>query len=101
LNWQPVDAIATWIAEAGFNCVRLTYSMDMALDPKQKVSVAFTAAADATGDLANVTDIFNTAVSKNPWLATASTLDTFATVIPALEDHNVMVILDNHNSHAS
>jgi hypothetical protein len=90
-----------WIAEAGFNCVRMTYSMDMALDPNQKVSAAFTAAADGTGDLANVTDTFNTAVTKNPWLESASTLETFATIISALEAHNVMVILDNHNSHAS
>lgn len=101
LNWQPVDAIATWLAEAGFNCVRLTYSIDLALDPKQKVSAAFTAAADGTGDLANVTDIFNTAVGKNPWLSTASTLDTYTVVISALEAYGVMVILDNHNSHAS
>jgi hypothetical protein len=61
--------------------------MGMALDPKQKVSAAFTAAADGTGDLASVTDTFNTAVSKNPWLATASTLDTFANIISTLEDH--------------
>lgn len=92
---QPVDAIALWVAEAGFNCVRMTYSMDMALDPTQKVSAAFTAAAGGTGDLANVTDIFNAALEKNPWLATASTRETYGSVIDALGDHNVMVIMDS------
>jgi hypothetical protein len=55
-----------WIAEAGFNYARMTYSIDMALDPNQKVSAAFTATARGTGDLANVTGIFNTAITKNP-----------------------------------
>lgn len=50
LNWRPADAIATWISEAGFNCVRLTYSIDMALDPEQKVKDAFYAAAAGTGE---------------------------------------------------
>lgn len=74
--------------------------MDMVLNPQQKVSAAFTAAAGGAGDLANVTSIFDTAVAKNPWLKDASTLETWAEVISALEVHNVMVILDNHNSKA-
>jgi endoglucanase len=101
LNWRTVDAIATWISEAGFNCVRMTYSTDMALDPHQKVSAAFNAAAAGSGDLANVTGLFNNAVAINPWLETATTLETFGVILSALKDHNVMAILDNHNSHAS
>jgi len=62
----PPDAIAPWVAENGFNCVRMTYSMDMALDPTQEFSAAFTAAGGGTADLAYVTDSFNTAVAKNP-----------------------------------
>ncbi|KAJ2964720.1 hypothetical protein NQ176_g10774 [Zarea fungicola] len=32
LHKQPVNYIASWIANQGFNCVRLTYSIDMALN---------------------------------------------------------------------
>ena len=100
-NSQPVDAIATWLQGAGFNCVRLTYSMDMALDPDQLVSESFRAAADFTGLLPEVMAVFGNAVTHNPWLATAGTRETFASVISTLGDHNIMVVLDNHNSHAS
>ena len=40
MDSQPVDAIATWLQGNGFICVRLTYSMDMALNPDQKVADA-------------------------------------------------------------
>jgi hypothetical protein len=71
----------------------MTYSMDMALDPTQKVSAAFTAATGGTADLVNVTDIFNIAVEKNPWLETASTRETYGNVISALGNHGIMVIM--------
>ena len=89
-----------WIAESGFNCVRLTYSIDMALDLDQKVSSTFSTAADDTAEFSNLTAVFDQAVAKNPWLATASTGETWTNIVYALEKHNVMVILDNHNSKA-
>lgn len=45
LNHQPVQTIANWIADNGFNCVRLTFSTDMALNPNVRVQDAFNAAA--------------------------------------------------------
>ncbi|RDW89761.1 hypothetical protein BP6252_01793 [Coleophoma cylindrospora] len=101
LQYQPVDATALWIFENGFNCVRLTYSMDMALDPTQTVHAAWVQAAGSTAYLPELMDTFSTAVGKNPWLQNASTLEAYGAVISALGDHNVMVIMDNHNSHAS
>ncbi|KAL9625880.1 MAG: hypothetical protein Q9160_000201 [Pyrenula sp. 1 TL-2023] len=101
LQWQPVDTTASWIASAGFNCVRLTYSIDMALNPNQKVSDSFNAAASSTGAGSKLTALYNTAVSKNSFLSSASTRSTFGQVITSLGNHGIMVILDNHDSHAS
>lgn len=100
LNWQSVEAIALWVSSAGFNCVRLTYSMDMALNPTQKVASSFHASELSYGVLDNINAVFAKAVKNNPWLADASTLDVFRRVITALGTHGVKVILDNHTSHA-
>ncbi|KAH8601621.1 glycosyl hydrolase family 5 protein/cellulase [Bisporella sp. PMI_857] len=100
LQAQPVDKITSWIKSAGFNCVRLTYSIDMALNPNQQVSASFTAAASSTGAGSSLTALYTTAVSKNSWLSSATTLSTYAKVITSLESVGIMVILDNHNSHA-
>lgn len=101
LQWQPVATIASWIANAGFNCVRLTYSIDMALDPNESVSSAFSSAASSTGTGTTLTNLYTTAVGKNPWLSSTTTRGVFAEVIQALGNVGVMVILDNHVSHAS
>ena len=101
LNKQPIDTITSWIADNGFNCVRLTYSIDMALDPTQSVSDSFTAAGTAWNVESELTDAYNAAVTHNPFLADASTLDVFANVIDSLDSKGVMTILDNHVSRAS
>ncbi|EHA50849.1 hypothetical protein MCOR27_010900 [Pyricularia oryzae] len=102
LHKQPVDFLAEWVANAGFNCVRLTYSTDMALNPGLMVSDSFRAAAPAAGVSAeSMSDMYNTAVSKNPWLESASIIDAHAKVVDALWSKGVMTILDNHVSRAS
>jgi endoglucanase len=102
LQHQSASTIAAWIASAGFNCVRLTYSIDMALNPNENVSDSFIAAAEAAGvPTSDMQTLFDSAVEKNSFLSSASTRSTFAAVIDALAQEDVMVILDNHNSHAS
>ena len=101
LQAAPLDSITSWIANAGFNCVRLTYSTDMALSPDQAVSDAFSAAASSTGSGSALTALYGTAKAKNPFLSSATTQSTFGQVISSLNDHGIMVILDNHVSHAS
>lgn len=101
LDKQPLDKITAWIADNGFNCVRLTYSIDMALDPSQRVVDSFKAAGNAWNIQSKMDGIYNTAVTQNPFLARASTLDTFASVIDSLDNKGVMTILDNHVSKAS
>ncbi|KAH9213505.1 glycosyl hydrolase family 5 protein/cellulase [Leptodontidium sp. 2 PMI_412] len=100
LHAQPLSHITSWIASNGFNCVRLTYSIDMALNPHEPVYQSFNNAADGTGLGKNLTDLFKKAAVKNPWLLVATTRSTYAAVIASLGARGVMVVLDNHNSKA-
>ncbi|KAI0707380.1 glycosyl hydrolase family 5 protein/cellulase [Earliella scabrosa] len=101
LQYQSAAYIANWIGSNGFNCVRLTYSIDMALNPNLRVSDSFTAAASPAGvSTSTMQSLYNSVVSKNPWIANATVLSTFARVIDELKAKNVMVVLDNHNSRA-
>ncbi|PGH10656.1 hypothetical protein AJ79_05370 [Helicocarpus griseus UAMH5409] len=102
LQHQPASTIASWIASSGFNCVRLTYAIDMTLNPSQSVADSFAAAAQPAGvSEAEMCALYQTAQSKNPWLANATVQSAFGTVIDALAAHDLLVILDNHNSRAS
>lgn len=78
LDFQHRDAIAAVIREMGFNSVRLTFSNEMltmgAVDP-------------AT-------------VSANPDLVGRTALEVFDAVVEALTSAGVVVILNNHTSHA-
>ncbi|KAF7981816.1 hypothetical protein HWV62_31933 [Athelia sp. TMB] len=101
LQHQPVDTISAWIAANGFNCVRLTYSIDMALGPNVLVSDSFNQAAAKTGATnASFAALYSSAIEKNPFLTSATLLDTYTEVISSLATHNVAVILDNHVSKA-
>jgi endoglucanase len=102
LHKQSIDYLADFIAANGFNCVRLTYSTDHALNPNLRVSDAFAAAAAASGaspDAMNA--LYQQALVHNPFLATATTQDVFAAVIDKLWARGVMTLLDNHVSKAS
>lgn len=101
LQHQPVSSIGNFISRAGFNCVRLTYSIDMALNPNQLVSASFSAAASPAGVTSDVMQsLYDSVVGKNPWIASTTTRGTFARVIQELGKVGVMVILDNHVSKA-
>ena len=102
LQHQSTSTVAAWIASAGFNCVRLTYSIDMAINPDELASDSFVGAAEAAGvTTEDMQGLFDSAVGNNAFLSSASTRSVFGEVIDALAAENVLVILDNHNSHAS
>ncbi|GAP89182.1 putative cellulase family protein [Rosellinia necatrix] len=102
LNKQSVDHIADFVAAQGFNCVRLTYSIDHALNPNVLVSQSFTSAASAASvDVNAMNGMYAQVVEKNPFLASGTTRDAYAAVIAALWKRGVMTILDNHVSRAS
>lgn len=107
LQHEHVDAIVNWIAEQGFNCVRLTYSTDHALNPSTPVSASFTTdAAEAAGvSAAELAALYDRIVAKNPWIgadnATTTTRDVFAAAVDKLYARGIVTILDNHVSKAS
>lgn len=102
LHKQPAPALAEWIASNGFNCVRLTYSIDMALNPGLSVRDSFRKAAEETGaPESQILELYDRAVEKNPFVGNSTVRDVFAHVIDALWDQGVMTILDNHVSKAS
>jgi endoglucanase len=99
LQYQTPSYIASWLARNSFNCVRLTYSIDLALDPNVSVQTSFANAATKTG-ASGLNGLYSTAASKNPWLASSTTLGAFTQVIQALAAQNILVILDNQMSSA-
>ncbi|KAI1408804.1 glycoside hydrolase family 5 protein [Hypoxylon sp. FL1857] len=102
LNKQSIDYIADFIQQQGFNCVRLTYSIDHALNPNVLVSDSFTAAAGAAGVSAtDMNNMYSQVAEKNPFVNGATTRAVYEAVIAALWKRNVMTILDNHVSKAS
>lgn len=102
LNKQSIDYIADFIQQQGFNCVRLTYSIDHALNPDVLVSDSFTAAAGAANVSAtDMNNMYAQVAEKNPFVSGATTRAVYEAVIAALWKRNVMTILDNHVSKAS
>jgi endoglucanase len=102
LHKQSIDYLADWIRNEGFNCVRLTYSTDLALNPNLRVADSFRNAAGAAGvPVDAMMNLYNQAVGRNPFLATASVRDVFGVVIDALWARGIMTVLDNHVSKAS
>lgn len=102
LQYQSADNIASFIASQGFNMVRLTYSIDMALSPDTLVSDSFNNAATATGvPEADIQAVYNNATTKNGFLSTATLIQAYDNVVQALATHNIMVVLDNQVSKAS
>ncbi|OAA58066.1 glycoside hydrolase family 5 protein [Niveomyces insectorum RCEF 264] len=104
LHKQSIATLADWVQAQGFNCVRLTYSIDHALHPDVSVADAFRNAAAAAGvPPANMTALYEAAVAHNPFLGdpATTTRDVFGAVVDALWARGVMTLLDNHVSKAS
>jgi endoglucanase len=103
LHKQSIDYIADFIKEQGFNCVRLTYSIDHALNPNINVSEAFTAAAEPAGvSVDDMNNLFSQIQQKNSFAGGETTnRGVFEAVIAVLHARGVMTILDNHVSKAS
>lgn len=102
LQHNSVEAIAKIVSDSGFNCVRLTFSIDMALDQNQKVKSSFDTLASRSGaNSAAVADLWTRVKQKNSWIENASLGEAFGKVIDVLGARNVRVILDNHVSKAA
>ena len=103
LQHQSMDHISSWIAKNNFNCVRLSYSIDMALNPNQVVNDSFNAAAGLTGAKPeDMAALYKNVTMNNPSVtATTTVINVFEQVIASLNSHGIKTILDNHVSKAS
>ncbi|CAD7925079.1 unnamed protein product [Amoebophrya sp. A120] len=81
LNAQPLDVIAQIIVEADFNCVRLTYSLDLVYNQTR---------------IGNPSD----QLAKNRELWDLSPMQIFDRTVEALTRKKIMVFLNNHISSA-
>jgi endoglucanase len=102
LQHASVENIAKLISDSGFNCVRLTFSIDMALNQGASVKESFGSLAERTGaDKGAVDELWNQIMNNNAWIENVSVSEAFGKVIDTLGAKNVRVFLDNHVSHAS
>lgn len=76
LDVQTIDSISQSIADMGFNCVRLVFSLQLFFDNP------------------NITN--SSVIEANPNLLGMPAMDIFDLVITSLTDKNIMVILNNH-----
>lgn len=103
LHRQSIAYLADFIADQGFNCVRLTYSIDWALAPDESVADAFRDAATRAyvpEANASIAAMYAQALAHNPFLANATVRDVFGEVVDQLWARGVMTLLDNHVSRA-
>lgn len=102
LQHQSVDTLAKWVADQGFNCVRLTFSIDMALNQNLKVADSFSTLAERTGAPADaVADLWSRVKSKNSWIENVTVGEAFGHVVDSLGSAGLRTMLDNHVSKAS
>lgn len=102
LHKQSLEYLVDWIANQGFNCVRLTYAVDLVKNANLTVKESFTAAASPAGvSTKDMLGLYAQAVQKNPFLASATILNVYGKVIDLLWARGLFTILDNHVSKAS
>lgn len=102
LQHQSVESIAQSIKDMGLNCVRLTYSIDMALDKDVTIRDSFSNAVpsiNATED--EVMDLYDQVVSKNSWVDGSTRIQAYDKVARVLSEQGILVDLNNHVSRST
>ncbi|KAF2590852.1 hypothetical protein F2Q70_00040029, partial [Brassica cretica] len=92
LSKQPVDAVAKKIVEMGFNCVRLTWPLDLMTNETLANNVTVRQSFQSFGLKDDIVG-FKT---NNPSMIDISLIEAFKMVVTTLGNNDVMVILDNH-----
>ncbi|KAK9909796.1 hypothetical protein WJX75_007532 [Coccomyxa subellipsoidea] len=93
LSYLTPEELAVTISRVGFNCVRLTWSIEMLQKGHMNAVGPGSAFARYASESA-LADI----VRVNPWIAHATVLQCLERVIEALAKHDLMVIANNHVS---
>ncbi|ESQ32865.1 hypothetical protein EUTSA_v10003968mg [Eutrema salsugineum] len=94
LSKQPVDAVAKMIVAMGFNCVRLTWPLDLATNETLATNVTVRQSFQSLGLNADMSG-FQT---NNPSMIDLPLIEAYKRLVATLGNHNVMVILDNHST---
>ncbi|KAJ3675307.1 hypothetical protein LUZ60_004349 [Juncus effusus] len=93
LNKQPVDCIASKIADSGFNCVRLTWAVYMVTNDSFE-SITLRESLERIG----LNEVVAEVKINNPDLLDLTLIQVFQEVVAALARNNLMIILDNQLS---
>ncbi|KAK1318454.1 hypothetical protein QJS10_CPB04g01609 [Acorus calamus] len=93
LNKLPLDAISMKIMSMGFNCVRLTWPLFLAVND----SLASMTVRQSLRGLGLVESVAAVQVN-NPGIVDLTLIQAYQAVVKSLGDNKVMVILDNHLS---
>ena len=96
LSHLTPDQLAATITGLGFNCVRLTWSVEMLQKGHMNAVGPGSAFAKYASETAQA-DI----IRVNPWIAQATVLQCLERVIDALARQDLMIIADNHVSKAA
>ena len=101
LSSAPLNSIVSLVSQGGFNCVRLTYSVDLALHLDRVASSAFVSAAKATGtNESALQGLWTSVEEKNPWVKGKTVGRVLEETLDELARKGISVILDNHVSRA-
>ncbi|KAF8017440.1 hypothetical protein BT93_H2575 [Corymbia citriodora subsp. variegata] len=91
LSKLSANAIARMIREMGFNCVRLTWPLELPMN-ETLASLTVTKSFQNLGLLESLAGI----ESNNPSLINLPVMEAYKFVMTSLRNNEVMVILDNH-----
>ncbi|KAL1289932.1 hypothetical protein HN51_058307 [Arachis hypogaea] len=91
LNKQPLDEISKRIKSLGFNCVRLTWPLQLATN----ASLSSLSVRQSLNNL-GLLDSIAAVQSNNPNFIDLPLIECFQAVVKSLGENDVMVILDNH-----
>ncbi|KAJ4888331.1 Cellulase (glycosyl hydrolase family 5) protein [Raphanus sativus] len=92
LSKQPLDAVAKKIMAMGFNCVRLTWPLDLATNETLATNVTVRQSFQSLG----LSDDISGFQTKNPSMIDLPLIEAYKSVVTTLGNHNLMVVLDNH-----
>ncbi|XP_010453833.1 PREDICTED: uncharacterized protein LOC104735704 [Camelina sativa] len=92
LSKQPLDSISKKIVSMGFNCVRLTWPLDLMTNDTLALKVTVKQSFESLKLFEDVRGI----QTHNPKILNLPLLNAFQEVVSNLGQNGVMVILDNH-----
>ncbi|CAN6848823.1 unnamed protein product [Brassica oleracea] len=92
LSKQPLDAVSKKIMAMGFNCVRLTWPLDLATNETLATDVTVKQSFQSLG----LSDDIAGFQTKNPSMIDLPLIEAYKSVVTTLGKHNLMVVLDNH-----